>query len=92
MQQKRDVAYKTVNSLFDCVKPMGAFYLFPNVSSRLRENESAARFAERVLKEARVAVVPGEAFGVADHIRISYGVSTEVLTEGLERLTDVCLS
>jgi aspartate aminotransferase len=74
-------------SMFKCVKPRGAFYLFPDVSDFLKSHESAAQLAEWILDRAHVAVVPGEAFGVARHLRISYGVSEEKLIEGLERLT-----
>jgi aspartate aminotransferase len=86
MQRKRDIAYECTAAIFDCVKPQGAFYLFPDVSSRLRKNESAAQLTERILMQANVAVVPGEAFGAAGHIRISFGVSEDVLTKGLDRL------
>ena len=86
MQRKRDIAYQCAAAIFDCVKPQGAFYLFPDVSNRLRKNESAAQLTERILMQANVAVVPGEAFGVANHIRISFGVSEDVLTKGLDRL------
>lgn len=89
MQSKRDLAYQTVSGLFDCVQPQGAFYLFPNVTKWLRENESATQLAERILMQANVAVVPGEAFGVPNHIRISFGVAPEILTQGLDRLAKV---
>jgi aspartate aminotransferase len=87
MEKKRDIAYGYMASMFKCVKPRGAFYLFPDVSDFLKSHESAAQLAEWILDRAHVAVVPGEAFGVARHLRISYGVSEEKLIEGLERLT-----
>lgn len=86
MQRKRDIAYRHVASMFNCVKPQGAFYLFPDVSKFLRPNETSAQLAERILMQAHVAVVPGEAFGVENHLRISYGVSEEILKQGLDRL------
>jgi aspartate aminotransferase len=71
---------------FHCVLPHGAFYAFPNVGGALREGETAADFAARLLQEAQVAVVPGEAFGVARHIRISYAASMRELARGLDRI------
>ena len=87
MQRKRDMAYRTVSSMFKCVKPQGAFYLFPDVSDFLQKHETATQLAEKILTEVNVAVVPGEAFGVKNHLRISYGVPIEILKEGLQRLT-----
>lgn len=89
MQLKRDIAFHHLSPLLDCVKPQGAFYLFADVSNWLGENESAVQLAERILLEANVAVVPGEAFGVANHVRISFGVSPEILKKGLDRLLKV---
>jgi aspartate aminotransferase len=43
-------------------------------------------FSERLLAEAHVAVVPGEAFGTDEHVRISYATSMEELTRGLDRI------
>lgn len=67
-------------------KPAGAFYLFPNIKkiSGLNGDE----FALRLLKEQKVAVVPGSAFGpeFADHIRISYATSLEQILEALRRI------
>ena len=71
---------------FTCTEPRGAFYAFPNVGGALRAGEAAADFAARLLHEARVAVVPGEAFGVGGHIRISYAASMRELARGLDRM------
>jgi aspartate aminotransferase len=89
LQQKRDIAYQTVSTLFDCIKPQGAFYLFPNVSAVLKKNETSQALAERILKQAGVAVVAGEAFGMARHLRISFAVSDENLKHGLEQIAEV---
>ena len=66
-----------------CVKPQGAFYTFPNVSA-LRI--PSLDLADRLLEEARIAVVPGIAFGWDTHIRMSFADSKENLLKGLERL------
>jgi aspartate aminotransferase len=71
-----------------CTLPEGAFYAYPNVSSFFGKNsvKSAADIAGRLLREAHVATVPGEGFGTADHIRISYATSIGELDRGLERM------
>jgi len=67
--------------------PQGAFYAYPNVSAAFRNGISnSLQFAEQLLAEEFVAVVPGEAFGTANHIRISYATSMKELERGLDRL------
>ncbi len=68
-----------------CHVPEGAFYAFPSVAET---GLSEVDFAERLLKEQRVAVVPGSAFGVggAGHLRCAYAVSRKQLTEALVRM------
>jgi aspartate aminotransferase len=71
-----------------CVEPTGAFYCFPNVLGaydRLGVNGSV-EFADRLLEEAHVAVVPGIAFGNDAHVRMSFATSTEQIDRGLDRL------
>lgn len=71
-----------------CVEPKGAFYAYPNISAALGKNgiESTLDFASALLDRAKVAVVPGEAFGTREHIRISYAASMADLQEGLNRI------
>ncbi|MDH4064410.1 MAG: pyridoxal phosphate-dependent aminotransferase [Acidobacteriota bacterium] len=72
----------------DCPVPGGAFYAFPKVSALYRTGRRGSlEFAEFLLDEARVAVVPGAAFGDDDHVRISFACSSERLSEGIDRLT-----
>jgi len=68
--------------------PRGAFYAYPNISTVFGRGgiHSSMDFAEKLLEKAHVAVVPGEAFGTTDHIRISYAASMEELSRGLERI------
>ena len=67
--------------------PKGAFYAYPNLSVAFHRGiESALQFSERLLSEAHVAVVPGEAFGTSEHVRISYATSMEELRRGLDRI------
>ncbi|HVJ49366.1 aminotransferase class I/II-fold pyridoxal phosphate-dependent enzyme [Desulfitobacterium sp.] len=68
-----------------CFEPLGAFYVFPNISATGLNSEE---FAEQLLQEEKVAVVPGTAFGPSGegHIRCSYAYSTEQLQEALKRM------
>jgi len=71
-----------------CAHPDGAFYIFPDVSAffgrgSVRDSQT---FTNYLLDEARVAVIPGSAFGSDDHIRISYATSMERLREGVRRI------
>src|SRR5215469_14961237 len=68
-----------------CGRPEGAFYVYPNVSAYFGRNgiHSAADVAKRLLHEAHVVTVPGEAFGTRDHIRLSYATSSVEITKGL---------
>ncbi len=67
--------------------PQGAFYAYPNVSAAFTgEISNAFQFSEKLLAEEYVALVPGEAFGTTDHIRISYATSMKELERGLDRL------
>jgi aspartate aminotransferase len=86
LEKKRDYAYSKINGLFDCIKPQGAFYLFPDVSRHLDNEMRAADLARRLLEETGVAVVPGEEFGMPGHLRISYAVSEDKLVNGLEKI------
>lgn len=67
--------------------PQGAFYAYPNVSAAFTNGiANSLQFAEKLLAEEFVAVVPGEAFGTNDHIRISYATSMKELERGLDRI------
>ena len=71
-----------------CPKPTGAFYCFPDVSATFaRVGVSSSReFAARLLEKAKVAVVPGIAFGMDAHVRLSFATSMEEIDKGLDRL------
>jgi len=83
----------TVNGLRNipgirCTRPEGAFYAYPNVSAFFGRGgvKSASDVAGRLLREAHVVTVPGEAFGTREHIRISYATSRKELDRGLQRM------
>jgi aspartate aminotransferase len=71
-----------------CTVPEGAFYVYPNISKFLGKPgaQNSIELANRLLHEANVVTVPGEAFGTSEHIRLSYAVSHEDVDEGLTRM------
>ena len=73
-----------------CTKPEGAFYVYPNISAYIGKGgiQSATELATRLLHEAHVVAVPGEAFGTKEHIRLSYPVTKATIDEGLKRMKD----
>ena len=81
--------FKTIPGL-TCTVPQGAFYVYPNISAFIGKGglKSAADVASKLLTEAHVVVVPGEAFGTTEHIRLSYAVSADVIDKGVERMRE----
>lgn len=79
--------FKSIPGL-TCTAPEGAFYVYPNVSAFLGKGgvRSASELASRLLTEAHVVTVPGEAFGTDEHIRLSYAVSADVIDKGVQRM------
>lgn len=73
---------------FSCVKPQGAFYLFPNAkeAATMTGYESVDAFVEALLEEAKVALVPGSGFGAPNNVRLSYATSLDSLHEALNRI------
>jgi aspartate aminotransferase len=81
--------FKTIPGL-TCTVPEGAFYVYPNVSKFIGKGgiKSTTDLAAKLLSDAHVVVVPGEAFGTDAHIRLSYAVSGDVIDKGVQRLRD----
>jgi aspartate aminotransferase len=77
-----------------CTKPEGAFYVYPNISAYLGKGgiKTATEMATRLLHEAHVVTVPGEAFGTAEHIRLSYPVTKQNIDEGTRRMGEFLTS
>jgi len=88
-ERRRDLVWKRLNEMgLPTVKPRGAFYIFPRIrDTGLTDKE----FSELMLREAKVAVVPGSAFGRAGegYIRISYATAYEKLEEAMDRMESV---
>ncbi|MGE0616886.1 MAG: pyridoxal phosphate-dependent aminotransferase [Bacteriovoracia bacterium] len=87
-RRRRDLALETMRNSgkITISTPEGAFYFFLGVESALRPGEDSVPFAERLLQEAGVAVVPGVSFGEPGWIRISFATDEKSLQEGCERL------
>ena len=93
-EKRRNFFHKELSSIpeFSCVLPEGAFYLFPNIekvfhhSTEVLKVESSFDFAMYLLYEAKLAVVPGSAFGAEGFLRLSYATSMENLKEAVERI------
>ncbi len=92
--ERRDFFVRDLRSIdgVTCVDPRGAFYVFPNFSAyygrsfKGRRIEGSVAMADYFLDEARVASVPGAAFGADDFVRFSFATSMEVIQEGMERI------
>ncbi len=75
-----------------CITPKGAFYAFPNVSALYTKKfkgkaiKDSFGFADYLLDQAKVALVPGAPFGAEEHVRLSYAISLEMIKKGLERI------
>ena len=94
--RRRKIMVEGLNAIpgIVCPEPGGAFYAFPNVSSFYGKSyngkpiNGSDSFAEFLLEEAKVAVVPGSGFGADGNIRLSYAVSVEDIKKGIERIGD----
>jgi aspartate aminotransferase len=91
-RKRRDFVIPRLRQIpgIECSMPAGAFYAYPNIRGALNKMgiKTPLEFADKLLKEPglNVAVVPGEAFGTDDHVRMSYATSMKELERGLDRL------
>ena len=94
--KRRNVVVERLNAIssVQCLKPQGAFYVFPNIAAFIgkivngKTLASPCDVADYLLEEAKVAAVPGEDFGSNAHIRLSYATSLENIEEGCRRMRD----
>jgi aspartate aminotransferase len=88
-RRRRDAihGWLTGNPAIKCVKPRGAFYLFPDISELLGgEVKTSSEFAQRLIEQEHVALTPGEGFDAPGYLRISYATSMDQLREGATRI------
>ena len=96
-KERRDYVVETLNSIngLSCLKPSGAFYVFPNCKKLLGKKtklKTDKEFVEKLLEKAEVAVVQGSAFGLDGYFRISYATSMDNLKKALDRIKSFCES
>jgi len=92
-EKRRDYVYKRLIAMdrMECGLPDGAFYAFPDISGFFGGSISSSdEFSGKLLEEARVAVVPGSAFGDDRYVRISYAASMDKIMEGMDRIEKFC--
>jgi len=94
---RRNYMVKRINSIpgLSCVTPNGAFYVLMNISKFIgseiagRKINGSDDFADTLLEESRVALVPGSGFGTDTHVRLSYATSLQNIIEGLNRIENL---
>jgi len=87
--ERRKHILKRFNEIeeLECHKPEGAFYAFPKIVGM---EMTSTEVADKMLEEARVALVPGIGFGLDENLRLSYAISLEEIEEGLNRIEEFC--
>ena len=96
-KERRDFVVNSLNNIngISCLKPEGAFYVFPNCKKLLGKKtklKTDKYFVQKLLEKSEVAVVQGSAFGLDGYFRISYATSMENLKKAMERIRSFCNS
>jgi len=96
-KERRDFVVNSLNNIkgISCLKPNGAFYVFPSCKKLLDKKtklKTDTEFVKKLLEKANVAVVQGSAFGLEGYFRISYATSMEKLKIAMERIKSFCES
>ena len=94
--ERRQIIYTQLNSIpgITCLNPEGAFYGFANMAELIGKNfdnetiKTSSDLATYLIREARVAVVPGNPFGAPSHFRISYATTIEKIKDGILRINN----
>jgi aspartate aminotransferase len=89
--KRRDIMVEGLNRIpgIHCLKPDGAFYVFPNVKGLLKgERDTSMKLSDYLLEKALLAITPGIAFGAEGYLRLSYATSDATIQEGLKRLAE----
>ena len=94
-KQRRDFVVTSLNKIsgISCLKPNGAFYVFPNCKKLLGKKtklKNDSDFVKKLLEKSNVAVVQGSAFGLDGHFRISYATSMKKLKVAMKRIKSFC--
>jgi aspartate aminotransferase len=96
-KERRDFVVDSLNNIkgISCLKPEGAFYVFPSCKNLLNKKtklKSDTDFVQKLLEQANVAVVQGSAFGLPGYFRISYATSMDNLKKAMDRIKKFCES
>jgi len=96
-KERRDFVVKSLNSIkgISCLKPNGAFYVFPSCKGLLNKKtklKTDTDFVQKLLEKSNVAVVQGSAFGLDGYFRISYATSMKNLKKAMDRIKSFCES
>ena len=100
-KERRDFVVEALNKIdgISCLKPNGAFYVFPNCSKYFNKKDKKGKiikkdldFVSSLLDNYQVAVVQGSAFGLEGYFRISYATSMDNLKKALDRISNFCKS
>ena len=89
-KDRLEAAHELLTQLpgFSCIKPQGAFYLFPNVSEALKLTgyTNVDDFSAAILDQEKVAIIPGASFGAPNNVRLSYATDLNQLMEAIRRI------
>ena len=96
-KERRDFVVNSLNNIkgLSCLKPEGAFYVFPSCKNLLNKKtklKTDTDFVQTLLEQANVAVVQGSAFGLPGYFRISYATSMDNLKKAMDRIKSFCES
>ncbi|MFS1519000.1 pyridoxal phosphate-dependent aminotransferase [Bacillus sp. SCS-151] len=90
-EERLNIIYEKLIQIpgFTCIKPKGAFYLFPNAkeAAKLAGLKDVDELAKALLEEEKVAIIPGSGFGAPDNLRLSYATSLDHLEKAIERIS-----
>lgn len=93
-EKRRNYMLERIEKMEDitCIRPSGAFYVMINIQKYLNKSfygaeiKTSVEFAEKLLDEEKVAVVPGAGFGLDNYVRLSYATSMDMIKKGLDRI------
>ncbi len=91
-EERLNIIFEKLNQIpgFHCLKPQGAFYLFPKAieAAKMAGFKDVDSFVKALLEEEKVALVPGSGFGADDYVRLSYATSLDLLESAVERISN----
>lgn len=91
-EERLNIIFEKLNQIpgFHCLKPQGAFYLFPKAieAAKMAGFNDVDSFVKALLEEEKVALVPGSGFGADDYVRLSYATSLDLLESAVERISN----